>query len=57
MLMVASKGGVSFEKALKMTRREAKELGFALAIAHGGEVNWEDGTVSPPKFVTESINL
>ena len=53
--MVASKGGISYEKACKMTRAEITEISMALALAHGGQVDWETLNVRPPKAVEESV--
>jgi hypothetical protein len=47
--MTASKGGIKYEDAISMTRREAREMSLALAIAHGAEINWDRGEVRPPR--------
>ena len=40
-LMVASKGGVSWDRGLAMTRSEFNEATLGIALAHGHDVDWE----------------
>lgn len=53
--MVASKGGVSYDRALSMTHTELTEISMALALAHGAEVDWDTLNVRPPQAVQDSI--
>lgn len=53
--MVASKGGVSYDRAMSMTKAQLREMSFALAKAHGAEIDWEDLTIRPPQPVQQAV--
>ena len=47
--MIASKGGITMQDALKMTRAQARDWCYSLAIVQGYEVDWRSGEIRQPK--------
>lgn len=53
--MVASKGGITYDRAGQFTPSHARMIGLALAVAHGSEIDYDKGRPVPPASVTDSL--